>query len=134
MNTQEVRKFKDENQNSIIANSNCLSSKTTFDNKSLSENKSTTIIDDKVLETSKHQKLSSKSIGKLSEIVIQQKKCTIKKEINGYVGFSNYFSQNERRNRKELSLNIVVLGEIGVGKTTFIKTLLADHTGPQLNS
>ena len=133
-NTQDVRKFKDKNQNPVEANSNieylnntnCSSSKTTFDNKDLKENKSTKIIDDKVLETLKQQKLSSNPIGKLSEIANQQAKCTIKKEINGYVGFSNYFSQKERRKRKELSLNIVILGEIGVGKTTFIKTLLSD--------
>ena len=134
VNIEDVRKFRDENQNPIltkdtndsIKNHKYNSSKLILENKNSKESKPSAIIDDKVLETSKQQKQSSKPNEKLLKSATVQEKCTIKKEISDHVGFSNHFSQKERRNRKDLSLNIIVLGEIGVGKTSFIRTLLAD--------
>ena len=49
----------------------------------------------------------------------------VRKEISDFVGFSNYLHQvQRRRRRKDRSLKIAVMGEKGVGKTTFIRTFI----------
>ena len=49
----------------------------------------------------------------------------VRKEISDFVGFSNYLHQVQRRRRRNnRSLKIAVMGEKGVGKTTFIRTFI----------
>ena len=49
----------------------------------------------------------------------------VRKEISDFVGFSNYIHQVQRRRwRNNRSLKIAVMGEKGVGKTTFIRTFI----------
>lgn len=48
-----------------------------------------------------------------------------KKESTDVVGFSSIIAQRERR-RKEQTLRMIVMGEKGVGKTTFLQSLLYD--------
>ena len=49
----------------------------------------------------------------------------VRKEISDFVGFSNYIHQVQRRRRRNnRSLKIAVMGEKGVGKTTFIRTFI----------
>lgn len=55
---------------------------------------------------------------------IQHEVKVIKRKLNGYVGFANLPKQWHRKSiRRGFNLNILVVGESGLGKTTLINTL-----------
>lgn len=55
---------------------------------------------------------------------IQHEVKVIKRQLNGYVGFANLPKQWHRKSiRRGFNLNILVVGESGLGKTTLVNTL-----------
>ncbi|KAJ2721835.1 Cell division control protein 3 [Coemansia sp. Benny D115] len=56
---------------------------------------------------------------------------SIKKKMNGYVGFSNFPNQEHRRSIKRgFNFTLMVVGESGLGKSTLINTLFESRVYP----
>ncbi|EGV63963.1 Cell division control protein 3 [Yamadazyma tenuis] len=71
-----------------------------------------------VPDTSEYEK----TIGNIKDIPQEVK--VIKKKLNGYVGFANFPKQWHRKSiRRGFNLNLLVVGESGLGKSTLINTL-----------
>ena len=78
-----------------------------------------------ILTSQKTTEKESTSINKVPKTVNESFMKPSKKVSKGFVGFSYVLNQRERR-QKQKTLRLIVLGEKGVGKTTFIKSILHD--------